>query len=120
LFVLDDAAQGFGVEYRRGLGTFGLATATSFFPAKPLGCYGDGGATFTDDDDLASTLSSIRGHGQGTHKYDNVRPGMTARLDTMQAAVLLENLKVFDDPSRGGRRPLRKGAVRRRQGASGR
>src|SRR6187551_700380 len=98
LFVLDDAAQGFGASYKgRKLGTFGLATATSFFPAKPLGCFGDGGAIFTDDDDLAATLRSIRVHGQGVDKYDNVRLGLTGRLDTMQAAVLIEKLKIFDD-----------------------
>jgi dTDP-4-amino-4,6-dideoxygalactose transaminase len=98
LFVLDDAAQGFGASYKgRKLGTFGLATATSFFPAKPLGCYGDGGAIFTDDDTLAETLRSIRVHGQGSDKYDNVRLGLTGRLDTMQAAVLIEKLKIFDD-----------------------
>src|SRR5215468_1089695 len=98
LFVLDDAAQGFGASYKgRRLGTFGRATATSFFPAKPLGCYGDGGAIFTDDAALAERLRSIRVHGQGGHKYDNVRLGLTARLDTVQAAVLLEKLKIFDD-----------------------
>ncbi len=98
LFVLDDAAQAFGASYKgRRLGTFGLATATSFFPAKPLGCYGDGGAIFTDDAALAETLRSIRVHGQGSDKYDNVRLGLTGRLDTMQAAVLLEKLKIFDD-----------------------
>ena len=98
LFVLDDAAQGFGASYRgRKLGTFGLATATSFFPAKPLGCYGDGGAILTDDDELANTLRSIRVHGQGADKYDNVRLGLTGRLDTVQAAVLIEKLKIFDD-----------------------
>jgi len=98
LFVLDDAAQGFGASYKgRKLGTFGLATATSFFPAKPLGCYGDGGAIFTDDDELAEVLRSIRVHGQGSDKYDNVRLGLTGRLDTMQAAVLIEKLKIFDD-----------------------
>ncbi|MGY4311384.1 DegT/DnrJ/EryC1/StrS family aminotransferase [Bradyrhizobium sp. JR3.5] len=98
LFVLDDAAQGFGASYKgRKLGTFGLATATSFFPAKPLGCFGDGGAIFTNDDDLAGTLRSIRVHGQGSDKYDNVRLGLTGRLDTMQAAILLEKLKIFDD-----------------------
>ena len=98
LFVLDDAAQSFGASYKgRRLGTFGLATATSFFPAKPLGCYGDGGAIFTDDDALAETLRSIRVHGQGSDKYDNVRLGLTGRLDTMQAAILLEKLKIFDD-----------------------
>jgi dTDP-4-amino-4,6-dideoxygalactose transaminase len=98
LFVLDDAAQGFGASYKgRKLGTFGLATATSFFPAKPLGCFGDGGAIFTDDDELAATLRSIRMHGQGSDRYDNVRLGLTARIDTMQAAILIEKLKIFDD-----------------------
>jgi dTDP-4-amino-4,6-dideoxygalactose transaminase len=98
LFVLDDAAQGFGASYKgRRLGTFGLATATSFFPAKPLGCFGDGGAIFTDDAELAQTLRSIRVHGQGADKYDNVRLGLTARLDTMQAAILIEKLKIFED-----------------------
>src|SRR5215469_8697830 len=98
LFVLDDVAQGFGASYRgRRLGTFGLATATSFFPAKPLGCFGDGGAIFTDDAGLAETLKSIRVHGQGADKYDNVRLGLTGRLDTMQAAILIEKLKIFED-----------------------
>jgi len=98
LFVLDDAAQAFGASYKgRRLGTEALATATSFFPAKPLGCFGDGGAIFTDDADLASALRSVRVHGQGSDKYDNVRLGLTARLDTMQAAILLEKLKIFDD-----------------------
>jgi dTDP-4-amino-4,6-dideoxygalactose transaminase len=98
LFVLDDAAQAFGATYKgRRLGTSGLATATSFFPAKPLGCYGDGGAIFTDDAALAETLRSIRVHGQGSDKYDNVRLGLTGRLDTVQAAVLLEKLKIFED-----------------------
>jgi dTDP-4-amino-4,6-dideoxygalactose transaminase len=98
LFVLDDAAQGFGATYKgRRLGRCGLATATSFFPAKPLGCYGDGGAIFTDDAGLAETLRSIRVHGQGSDKYDNVRLGLTGRLDTIQAAVLIEKLKIFQD-----------------------
>jgi dTDP-4-amino-4,6-dideoxygalactose transaminase len=98
LFVLDDAAQGFGASYKgRKLGTLALATATSFFPAKPLGCFGDGGAIFTDDDELAATLRSIRVHGQGVDKYDNVRLGLTGRLDTMQAAILIEKLTIFDD-----------------------
>ena len=98
LFVLDDAAQGFGASYKgRRIGTFGLATATSFFPAKPLGCFGDGGAIFTDDAELAATLRSIRVHGQGSDKYDNVRLGLTGRLDTMQAAILIEKLKIFED-----------------------
>jgi len=98
LFVLDDAAQGFGASHRgRRLGTFGLATATSFFPAKPLGCFGDGGAILTDDADFAEALKSVRVHGQGTDKYDNVRLGLTARLDTIQAAILLQKLSIFED-----------------------
>jgi dTDP-4-amino-4,6-dideoxygalactose transaminase len=98
LFVLDDAAQGFGASYNgRRLGTFGLATATSFFPAKPLGCFGDGGAIFTNDAELARTLRSVRVHGQGSDKYDNVRLGLTARLDTVQAAILIEKLRIFED-----------------------
>ena len=98
LFVLDDAAQSFGATYKgRRLGTFGLATATSFFPAKPLGCFGDGGAIFTDDATFAETLRSVRVHGQGSDKYDNIRIGLTARLDTMQAAILIEKLKIFED-----------------------
>ena len=98
LFVLDDAAQGFGATYKgRKLGVIAPATATSFFPAKPLGCYGDGGAVLTDDAELVEVLKSLRVHGQGTDKYDNVRIGMTSRLDTMQAAILIEKLKIFDD-----------------------
>jgi dTDP-4-amino-4,6-dideoxygalactose transaminase len=98
MFVLDDAAQAFGATYQgRRLGSCGLVTATSFFPAKPLGCYGDGGAIFTDDAQLAADLRSVRVHGQGSDKYDNVRLGLTGRLDTMQAAVLLEKLKIFND-----------------------
>jgi dTDP-4-amino-4,6-dideoxygalactose transaminase len=98
LFVLDDAAQAFGATYKgRRLGTSGLVMATSFFPAKPLGCFGDGGAIFTDDANLAETLRSIRVHGQGSDKYDNVRLGLTGRLDTIQAAILIEKLKIFED-----------------------
>jgi dTDP-4-amino-4,6-dideoxygalactose transaminase len=98
LFVLDDAAQGFGASYKgRRLGGMGIITATSFFPAKPLGCYGDGGAIFTNDAALADVLRSVRVHGQGSDKYDNVRLGLTGRLDTIQAAVLIEKLKIFDD-----------------------
>ncbi|HVY00756.1 MAG TPA: DegT/DnrJ/EryC1/StrS family aminotransferase [Pseudorhodoplanes sp.] len=98
LFVLDDAAQGFGATYKgRKLGSLAQATATSFFPAKPLGCYGDGGAVMTDDDALIDVLRSLRVHGHGTDKYDNVRIGLTARLDTIQAAVLIEKLKIFPD-----------------------
>jgi len=98
LFVLDDAAQAFGASYKgRRLGGFGVITATSFFPAKPLGCFGDGGAIFTDDAGFAELLRSVRVHGQGSDKYDNVRIGLTARLDTVQAAVLIEKLKIFED-----------------------
>jgi UDP-2-acetamido-2-deoxy-ribo-hexuluronate aminotransferase len=98
LFVLDDAAQGFGgVVGNRRIGTLADATATSFFPAKPLGCYGDGGAVFTDDDEMRAILTSLRVHGHGTDKYDNVRIGLTARLDTIQAAILIEKLAIFAD-----------------------
>ena len=101
LWILADAAQSFGATLRgKKVGTLALATATSFFPAKPLGCYGDGGAIFTDDDELAEILKSIRVHGKGKHKYDNVRIGLNARLDTIQAAILLEKLKIFDDELR--------------------
>jgi dTDP-4-amino-4,6-dideoxygalactose transaminase len=96
LWLLCDAAQSFGASYKeRPVGTIGQATATSFFPAKPLGCYGDGGAVFTDDAELAGIIRSLRIHGQGTDKYDNARVGMNSRLDTIQAAVLLEKLKIF-------------------------
>ena len=98
LFILDDAAQGFGATFNnRRLGSFGHATATSFFPAKPLGCYGDGGAVFTDDGDMAEMLRSLRMHGQGSDRYDNVRIGLASRLDTVQAAILSEKLKIFPD-----------------------
>jgi UDP-2-acetamido-2-deoxy-ribo-hexuluronate aminotransferase len=98
LWVVCDAAQSFGASYH-GLrvGTIGDLTTTSFFPAKPLGCYGDGGAVFVAADDLIAVLKSLRVHGQGADKYDNVRIGLNARLDTIQAAVLLEKLRVFDD-----------------------
>ena len=96
LFVLEDAAQSFGATYKgRNVGTLGDVAATSFFPAKPLGCYGDGGAIFTDDDDLAARLKSIRVHGQGSDKYNNVRIGINGRLDTLQAAILLPKLGIF-------------------------
>jgi len=98
LLVLDDAAQSFGASYRgRKLGTLATATATSFFPAKPLGCYGDGGAVFTDDDALAARIKSLRVHGEGADKYEATRIGITGRLDTIQAAVLIEKLKIFPD-----------------------
>ena len=98
LYIIDDAAQAFGAEARgRKIGTLAPVTTTSFFPAKPLGCYGDGGAVFTDDDGLADLIRSLRNHGQGTDRYDNVRVGMTGRLDTIQAAVLIEKLKIFPE-----------------------
>lgn len=98
LKVLADTAQGFGaILDGRRTGTFGDATATSFFPAKPFGCYGDGGAIFTDDDALLEDLHSLRVHGQGSNKYDNVRIGMNGRLDTIQAAILIEKLEIFPD-----------------------
>jgi dTDP-4-amino-4,6-dideoxygalactose transaminase len=96
LWLLSDAAQSFGASYRgRNVGTIGTATATSFYPAKPLGCYGDGGAVMTNDAELAALLKSMRVHGQGSDKYDNVRVGMNGRLDTMQAAILIEKLRIF-------------------------
>jgi len=98
LWVICDAAQSFGACYKGcRVGTLGDITTTSFFPAKPLGCYGDGGAIFTDHDDAAAVLKSLRAHGQGSDKYDNVRIGMNARLDTIQAAVLSEKLAIFAD-----------------------
>lgn len=98
LWILADAAQSFGAGASgRKTGTFGDITATSFFPAKPLGCYGDGGAIFTDDDAAADIMRSIRLHGKGSDKYDIVRVGVNGRLDTIQAAVLLEKLAIFDD-----------------------
>ena len=98
LYVIDDAAQAFGADAKgRKIGTLAPVTTTSFFPAKPLGCYGDGGAVFTDDDELADLIRSLRNHGQGTDRHDNVRVGMTGRLDTIQAAVLIEKLKIFAD-----------------------
>jgi dTDP-4-amino-4,6-dideoxygalactose transaminase len=98
LWVLADAAQAFGARYgERRAGTLGDMTTTSFFPAKPLGCYGDGGAVFTDDPDLAELLRSLRVHGKGTHKYDNARVGINSRLDTLQAAILLPKLAIYAD-----------------------
>jgi dTDP-4-amino-4,6-dideoxygalactose transaminase len=97
--VLDDAAQAFGATYRgRKLGALATATATSFFPAKPLGCYGDGGAVFTDDEALAARIKSLRVHGENAgDKYDALHVGITGRLDSIQAAVLIEKLKIFPD-----------------------
>ncbi|MDG4647143.1 DegT/DnrJ/EryC1/StrS aminotransferase family protein [Roseibacterium sp. SDUM158017] len=94
--IVADSAQGWGATYNgRMTGTFGDITTTSFFPAKPLGCYGDGGALFTEDPELAALLDSFRIHGKGTEKYDNVRIGMNSRLDTIQAAILLAKLEVY-------------------------
>lgn len=95
--VIADAAQSFGAKQAdgRAVGTLAAITTTSFFPAKPLGCFGDGGAIFTDDDDLAATMRSIRVHGQGSAKYETVRVGVNSRLDTLQAAVLLAKLTRF-------------------------
>ncbi|WIM13726.1 DegT/DnrJ/EryC1/StrS aminotransferase family protein [Enhydrobacter sp.] len=98
LLLIADAAQSFGAASRgRKVGTLAPITTTSFFPAKPLGCYGDGGAILTDDADLVAILKSLRVHGQGTDKYDNVRVGVNSRLDTIQAAILMCKLDVFAD-----------------------
>ena len=98
LLVLSDAAQSFGAETRgRKVGQIGNVVATSFFPAKPLGCYGDGGAIFTTDDALADVMRSIRLHGRGGDKYDIVRVGINGRIDTLQAAILIEKLAIFQD-----------------------
>lgn len=98
LYILEDAAQGFGgICHGKRAGSFGHMATTSFFPAKPLGCYGDGGAVFTDSDEWAGALRSLRVHGKGSDKYDNVRIGMNSRLDTLQAAVLQVKLEAFQD-----------------------
>ena len=98
LWVVDDAAQSFGARWQgTRVGMLADITCTSFFPAKPLGCYGDGGAVFTNDDSQAEIMRSCRIHGMGKTRYDNVRIGMTARLDTLQAAVLDAKLDIFDD-----------------------
>ncbi|NBW85172.1 MAG: aminotransferase DegT, partial [Proteobacteria bacterium] len=98
LKIISDAAQSFGATMNeKRVGTFGNFTTTSFFPAKPLGCYGDGGAIFTDDNFSAEVFRSIRFHGKGGHKYDNVRIGINSRLDTLQAAVLLSKMEIFQD-----------------------
>lgn len=95
--VLVDGAQSFGATSKgRQVGVMGDATTTSFFPAKPLGCYGDGGAIFTNNECLARLVNSLRLHGKGREKYDNVRIGLNSRLDTIQAAILIEKLKIFD------------------------
>lgn len=98
LLIMEDAAQSFGAEYG-GVKSckFGDVSATSFYPAKPLGAYGDGGAIFTDDDEIASIIKSIRVHGQGDDKYNNIRIGINGRLDTMQAVILNEKVKLLDE-----------------------
>ena len=96
LLLLCDTAQGFGAIFdNRRTGSIGHAAATSFFPAKPLGCYGDGGACFTDDDELAERLRSLRMHGQGNKRHEHIHIGLNSRLDTIQAAILIEKLKIF-------------------------
>jgi UDP-2-acetamido-2-deoxy-ribo-hexuluronate aminotransferase len=98
LFMLADAAQSFGaVRDGKSVGTMAPMTATSFFPPKPLGCYGDGGAIFTDDEETLSVLQSLRVHGQGRDKYENVRVGINGRMDTLQAAILMEKLIIFEE-----------------------
>lgn len=113
LFLVEDAAQGFG----GAIGTkkacsFGDVSATSFFPAKALGCYGDGGAVFTDDEKLYNTMTSLRVHGKGSFKYENIRIGLNARLDTIQAAILLPKLKAFDGENEHRRRSAARYAER--------
>jgi len=98
LLIIEDAAQGFGGEINgKKAGSFGHISITSFFPAKPLGCYGDGGALFTNSNELAKKLYSLREHGKGANKYDNQYIGMNSRLDTIQAAILIEKLAVFEE-----------------------
>jgi dTDP-4-amino-4,6-dideoxygalactose transaminase len=99
--LIADSAQGFGGTYKgRRTGTLGDIATTSFFPAKPLGCYGDGGAVFTQKEDLADKITSLRVHGKGHHKYDCQRIGMNSRLDTLQAAILCEKLAIFPEEIR--------------------
>ena len=98
MWIVADSAQGFGAHYRgRVTGSIGDIATTSFFPAKPLGCYGDGGAIFTESDELRALLDSYRVHGKGSHKYDNERIGLNSRLDTLQAAILLEKIAIYAD-----------------------
>ena len=98
LFIISDSAQGFGGSIRRRkAGSYGDIAITSFFPAKPLGCYGDGGAIFTNNDNFANIMKSIRVHGSGVDKYENIRVGINGRLDTIQAAILIEKLAIFPD-----------------------
>jgi dTDP-4-amino-4,6-dideoxygalactose transaminase len=119
LYVIEDAAQAFGATLEmdgvaRRACSFGQIACTSFFPAKPLGCYGDGGMCFTDDAELLELLQSVRVHGQGADKYQNVRLGITGRLDTMQAAILLAKMDIFEEEVR-----LRQDVARRYAGLLG-
>ncbi len=101
LCIIEDAAQSFGGKIKnRKAGSLGDIGTTSFFPAKPLGCYGDGGAIFTNDQEISEILISIRNHGQGKSKYNNIRIGINGRLDTIQAAILLEKMKIFPEELR--------------------
>jgi dTDP-4-amino-4,6-dideoxygalactose transaminase len=98
MFVLEDAAQSFGADYKdKKACSLGDIAATSFFPAKPLGAYGDGGMVFTDNDEIFEKVVSIRVHGKGSDKYDNIRVGVNGRLDTIQAAILLAKFEIFDE-----------------------
>ena len=98
LMIIEDAAQSFGSSIRGAKsGSFGDVASTSFFPAKPLGCYGDGGAIFTNDEEFADKMKSIRIHGSGSNKYENIRLGINGRIDTIQAAIILEKLSIFDE-----------------------
>jgi dTDP-4-amino-4,6-dideoxygalactose transaminase len=98
LLLIEDGAQSFGGKLGdRKVGNFGAISTTSFFPAKPLGCFGDGGAVFTNEDSLAERIRSLRVHGKGADKYDNIRIGLNSRLDTLQAAILLAKLAAFPD-----------------------
>lgn len=98
MFVIEDAAQSFGAKYKgRRAGSLGDIGCTSFFPAKPLGCYGDGGMIFTDNEEMAKKISSIRIHGKGSFKYDNIRIGLNGRLDTIQAVILLAKFDIFPE-----------------------
>ena len=98
LYVVEDGAQSFGGNYQGKMNmTHGIIGTTSFFPAKPLGCYGDGGAIFTDDKELYDVMKSLRVHGMGNHRYNNERIGYNSRLDTLQAAVLLSKMTIFEE-----------------------
>lgn len=110
IILIEDAAQSFGGEYHGGrCGSFGASATTSFFPAKPLGCYGDGGAIFTNDNYIADFCESIRVHGKGSGgKYDNVRIGINSRLDTLQAAILLPKLKALQEYETDARQRIAK------------